>query len=191
MKNFKKNAEVQKRAQKVLPLGVNSNFRYWGEGITPYVKKAKGSHLWDVDGNEYIDYRMAFGPIILGHAYEAVDSKVIEEVKNGVLFAMTGELELDVAEMIVEMCPGVDMVRMACSGTEATMHAIRVARAYTGREIILKFEGDGDYNGASAYLEANGKIRETLQSDLERLKTANIPLDIVYDQGTAVLGLTK
>ena len=70
MKNFEKNAEVQKRAQKVLPLGVNSNFRYWGEGITPYVQKAKGSHLWDVDGNEYIDYRMAFGPIILGHAYD-------------------------------------------------------------------------------------------------------------------------
>lgn len=145
MKNFEKNAEVQQRAQKVLPLGVNSNFRYWGEGITPYVKRAKGAHLWDVGGNEYIDYRMAFGPIILGHAYDEVDEKVIEEVKNGVLFAMTGELELDVAEMIVEMCPGVEMVRMACSGTEATMHAIRVARAYTGRELILKFEGN--YHG--------------------------------------------
>ncbi len=145
MKNFAKNAEVQQRASKVLPLGVNSNFRYWGEGVTPYVKKAKGSHLWDVGGNEYIDYRMAFGPIILGHAYDEVDEKVIDEVKNGVLFAMTGELELDVAEMIVEMCPGVEMVRMACSGTEATMHAIRVARAYTGREIILKFEGN--YHG--------------------------------------------
>jgi len=145
MKNFAKNAEVQQRASKVLPLGVNSNFRYWGEGVTPYVKKAKGSHLWDVGGNEYIDYRMAFGPIILGHAYDEVDDKVIEEVKNGVLFAMTGELELDVAEMIVEMCPAVEMVRMACSGTEATMHAIRVARAYTGREIILKFEGN--YHG--------------------------------------------
>ncbi len=145
MKNFEQNAVVQARAKKVLPLGVNSNFRYWGEGITPYVKRAKGSKLWDVGGNEYIDYRMAFGPIILGHAYDAVDEKVIEEVKNGVLFAMTGELELDVAEMIVEMCPAVEMVRMACSGTEATMHAIRVARAYTGRELIVKFEGN--YHG--------------------------------------------
>ncbi|PWH13221.1 MAG: aspartate aminotransferase family protein [Anaerolineae bacterium] len=145
MRNFEKNAEVQQRAKKVLPLGVNSNFRYWGEGITPYVKKAKGAHLWDVGGNEYIDYRMAFGPIILGHAYDEVDAKVIEEVKNGILFAMTSELELDVAEMIVEMCPGVEMVRTACSGTEATMHAIRVARAYTGRELILKFEGN--YHG--------------------------------------------
>jgi glutamate-1-semialdehyde 2,1-aminomutase len=136
---------MQKRAEKVLPLGVNSNFRYWGEGLTPYVDKAKGAYLWDVDGRRFIDYRMAFGPILLGHAYDEVDAKVIEEVKNGVLFAMTGELEIEVAEMIVEMCPAVDMIRFACSGTEATMHAIRVARAFTGREIILKFEGN--YHG--------------------------------------------
>ena len=140
-----KSQSMQKRAEKVLPLGVNSNFRYWGEGLTPYVDKAKGAYLWDVDGRRFIDYRMAFGPIILGHAYDEVDAKVIEEVKNGVLFAMTGELEVEVAEMIVEMCPAVDMVRFACSGTEATMHAIRVARAFTGREIILKFEGN--YHG--------------------------------------------
>jgi glutamate-1-semialdehyde 2,1-aminomutase len=140
-----KSQAMQKRAEKVLPLGVNSNFRYWGEGLTPYVDKAKGAYLWDVDGRRFIDYRMAFGPIILGHAYDDVDAKVIEEVKNGVLFAMTGELEVEVAEMIVEMCPAVDMVRFACSGTEATMHAIRVARAFTGREIILKFEGN--YHG--------------------------------------------
>jgi glutamate-1-semialdehyde 2,1-aminomutase len=140
-----KTQALQKRAQKVMPLGVNSNFRYWGEGITPYVDKAKGAHLWDVDGQKYIDYRMAFGPIILGHAFEDVDKKVIEELKSGTLYAMTGELEIQVAEMITAMCPGVEMVRMACSGTEATMHAIRVARAYTGRELILKFEGN--YHG--------------------------------------------
>ncbi|HXF84312.1 MAG TPA: guanitoxin biosynthesis PLP-dependent transaminase GntE [Anaerolineales bacterium] len=136
---------LQKRAQKVLPLGVNSNFRYWGEGITPYVQKAKGAHLWDVDGKKYIDYRMAFGPIILGHAYDEVDQKVIEEIQNGILFAMTSELEVVVCEMIVEMSPAVEMIRLACSGTEATMHAIRVARAYTGRDLILKFEGN--YHG--------------------------------------------
>lgn len=145
MRNWQKNQEVQRRAQRVLPLGVNSNFRFWGEGLTPYVKRAKGARLWDVGGNEFIDYRLAFGPIILGHAYDAVDEKVIEEVRNGVLFAMTGELELDVAELIVELCPAVEMVRMACSGTEATMHAVRVARAYTGRELLVKFEGN--YHG--------------------------------------------
>jgi glutamate-1-semialdehyde 2,1-aminomutase len=140
-----KTQALQKRAMDVMPLGVNSNFRFWGEGITPYVDKAKGAYLWDVDGRKYIDYRMAFGPIILGHSYDEVDRKVIEEIQKGILFAMTGELEVAVAEMITEMAPGVEMVRFACSGTEATMHAIRVARAYTGRDLILKFEGN--YHG--------------------------------------------
>jgi glutamate-1-semialdehyde 2,1-aminomutase len=88
---------------------------------------------------------MAFGPIILGHSDDTVDQKVIEEIQKGVLFAMTGELEVAVVEMIIEMAPAVEMVRLACSGTEATMHAIRVARAYTGRDLILKFEGN--YHG--------------------------------------------
>src|SRR5690606_4640553 len=111
-----KTQSLQQRAQKVAPLGINSNYRFWGDAITPYVEKAKGSHLWDVDGKKYIDYRMAFGPIILGHAYDEVDQKVIEEIQKGILFAMTGELEVEVAEMIVEMTPAIDMVRLACSG---------------------------------------------------------------------------
>ena len=140
-----KTRALQERAKNVIPLGVNSNFRYWGDGITPYVDKAKGAYLWDVDGVKYIDYRMAFGPIILGHSFYDVDQKVIEEIQKGILFAMTGELEVEVAAMIVEMSPAIEMVRFACSGTESTMHAIRVARAYTGRDIILKFEGN--YHG--------------------------------------------
>lgn len=163
-----KTQALQKRAQEVLPLGVNSNFRFWGDEITPYVQKAKGSYLWDVDGKKYIDYRMAFGPIILGHAYDEVDAKVIEEIQNGVLFAMTGELEIDVAEMIIEMSPAIEMVRMACSGTEATMHAIRTARAYTGRDLILKFEGNyhgfHDHTLWSTYapVEAYGNARSPI-----------------------------
>lgn len=140
-----KTASLQRRAEKVIPLGVNSNFRFWGEGITPYVERAKGAYLWDVDGRRYIDYRLAFGPIILGHAFDEVDSLVVEELKKGILFAMTGELEVAVAEMITEMVPAVEMVRLACSGTEATMHALRVARAFTGRDLIVKFEGN--YHG--------------------------------------------
>lgn len=136
---------LQKRAQQVMPLGVNSNFRYWGEGVTPYVDRGKGAYLWDVDNNRYIDYRMAFGPIILGHAFDEVDACVVEEIQKGTLFAMTGELEVRLVELIVEMCPAVEMARLACSGTEATMHAIRVARAYTGRDLIVKFEGN--YHG--------------------------------------------
>jgi len=141
---------LQARASKIMPLGVNSNFRFWGEGITPYVQKAKGGYLWDVDGNRYIDYRLAFGPIILGHAYDEVDAKVKEEIDKGLLFAMTGELEIEVVEKMIAMCPGLEMVRLACSGTEATMHALRVARAYTGREKIIKFEGM--YHGFHDYL---------------------------------------
>ncbi len=140
-----KSQALQKRAEAVLPLGVNSNFRYWGDGITPYVDHGKGGHIWDVDGREYIDYRLAFGPVILGHAFEQVDQFVANELKRGSLFAMTGELEIEVAETIREMVPAMQMLRFACSGTEATMHAIRVARAFTGREKILKFEGN--YHG--------------------------------------------
>lgn len=165
---FEKNRQLQRRAFNVLPLGVNSNFRFWGEDITPYVHKAKGSRLWDADGNSYIDYRLAFGPIILGHAYPEIDAKVHEEIDKGVLFAMTGELEIEVAEKIVAMCPAVEMVRLACSGTEATMHAVRIARAYTGREKIIKFEGAyhgfQDYTLFSTYapVEAYGNRRSPI-----------------------------
>jgi glutamate-1-semialdehyde 2,1-aminomutase len=138
---WQKNNALQKRAFKVMPLGVNSNFRFWGEGITPYMQKAKGAYLWDVDGNKYIDYRMAFGPIILGHAYNEVNEKVKAEIDLGTMSAMTYELEIETVEKFLKLCPGLDMVRFACSGTEATMHAIRVARAHTGRERIIKFEG--------------------------------------------------
>ena len=163
-----KSNEMQARAFKSIPLGVNSNFRFWGEGITPYVDKAKGAYLWDLDGNRYIDYRMAFGPIILGHAYDEVNTKVHEEIDRAVLCAMTNELEVELAEMIVDMCPCVEMVRLACSGTEATMHALRVARAYTGREKIIKFEGMyhgfQDYTLFSTYApaEAYGNINNPI-----------------------------
>ena len=160
--------EMQKRALKTIPLGVNSNFRYWGLDITPYVDRAKGAYLWDVDGNRYIDFRLAFGPIILGHAYDEVNAKVHEEIDRAVLYAMTSELELELAELIIDMCPCVEMVRLACSGTEATMHALRVARAYTGREIIIKFEGMyhgfQDYTLFSTYApaEAYGNINNPI-----------------------------
>jgi len=146
---WKKSKALQNRAFKVMPLGVNSNFRFWGEGITPYMQKAKGAYLWDADGNKYIDYRMAFGPIILGHAYDEVNEKVKQEIDLGTMSAMTYELEIETAEKFIKMCPNVEMLRFACSGTEATMHAIRVARAYTGRERIVKFEGM--YHGFQDY----------------------------------------
>jgi glutamate-1-semialdehyde 2,1-aminomutase len=163
-----KSKNLQARALKSIPLGVNSNFRFWGEGCTPYVDKAKGAYLWDIEGKRYIDYRLAFGPIILGHAYDEVNNLVHEEIDRAVLCAMTNELEVELAELIVELCPCVEMSRLACSGTEATMHALRVARAYTGREKIIKFEGMyhgfQDYTLFSTYspAEAYGNINNPI-----------------------------
>jgi len=148
--NREKSQTLWQRASRVMPLGVNSNFRYWGDDKTPYVQKAQGAYLWDVDGNRYIDYRLAFGPIILGHAYPEVNAAVRQALDDGCLYAMTGEAEVRVAEKIAAMCPGVELVRLANSGTEATLHALRVARAYTGREKVIKFEGQ--YHGFHDYL---------------------------------------
>lgn len=137
------------RAQAVMPWGVSSNFRYWGEE-TPVISRGQGAYVWDADGNRFIDYRLAFGPIILGHADPRVNRRVHEAIDNGTLFAHTHVLEIELAEKIVRLCPGVEMVRFANSGTEATMHALRIARAHTGREKIVKFEGD--YHGFHDYL---------------------------------------
>ena len=137
------------RAKQVMPYGVTSNFRYWGDE-TPVIAKGEGAYVWDADGNKFIDYRLAFGPIILGHAHKQVNDRIIESMSNGTLFAHTHPLEIEVAERIIRMCPGVEKVRFANSGTEATMHALRLARAHTGREKFIKFEGD--YHGFHDYV---------------------------------------
>lgn len=138
------------RARRVMPFGVSSNFRWWGDGEDIGVARAEGAYIWDFDGNRYIDYRLGFGPVILGHGHPAVVERVSEAIKNGTIYAFTHELEVRVAERIVEMCPGVDQVRFANSGTEATMHALRIARSHTGREKIIKFEGQ--YHGMYDYM---------------------------------------
>jgi len=138
------------RARQVMPFGVSSNFRWWGEGEDIGVSRAEGAYIWDFDGNRYIDYRLGFGPIILGHGYPTVVERVSEAIKIGTIFAFTHELEVEVAERVVEMCPGVEQVRFANSGSEATMHALRIARSHTGREKIIKFEGQ--YHGMYDYM---------------------------------------
>lgn len=140
---------LYRRAKDVMPYGVTSNFRYWGEE-TPVVARAEGGCVYDPDGNRYIDYRLGFGPIILGHAYAPVVDAVSEAIREGTVFACTTEWEVRAAEKIVDLCPGVDLVRFANSGTEATMHALRIARAHTGRDRIVKFEGQ--YHGMYDYM---------------------------------------
>jgi glutamate-1-semialdehyde 2,1-aminomutase len=145
-----KSLALYQTARELMPKGVSSNARFWGEGKNLYVSKAKGAYLWDVDGNQYIDYRLAFGPIILGYAYDEVDAQVWSVIQNGVGSGLGSELEIRAARRVVTMCPGVEKLRFVNSGTEATMHALRVARAYTGREKILKFEGA--YHGGLDYV---------------------------------------
>lgn len=145
----KKTREMYQRARKVMPLGVNSNFRYWGPEDTLVVTHGQGAYIWDADGKRYIDYRLGFGPVILGHAYPAVAERVASTIKEeGNLFAYTTVKEIELAERLLRMT-GLDMVRLANSGTEATMHALRIARAYTGREKFIKFEGQ--YHGVADY----------------------------------------
>jgi len=130
-----------KKALTKLPLGVTSNFRYWGNDRTIYVDHGKGGRLWDIDGNEYIDYRLGYGPCILGYADERVDEAVRAGMDVGGVFALSTELEYTVAERISKMVPAAELVRFSNSGTEAVMAALRLARAYTGKESYVMVEG--------------------------------------------------
>ncbi len=130
-----------KQALTRLPLGVTSNFRYWGEDKTIYVDHGKGGRLWDIDGNEYVDYRLGYGPCILGYADERVDEAARQGMEIGGVFALSTELEYKVAERISKMVPAAELVRFSNSGTEAVMAALRLARAYTGKDSYVMVEG--------------------------------------------------
>lgn len=130
-------------ASNYMPGGVNSPVRaFKAVGMNPlFIKKAQGSKLYDVDGNEYIDYVGSFGPLILGHSNPEVIKVITETAQNGTSYGAPNEHELELAKLICEAIPSIEKVRMVNSGTEATMSAIRLARAYTGRNKIIKFEG--------------------------------------------------
>ncbi|MFZ2103057.1 MAG: aspartate aminotransferase family protein [Oricola sp.] len=136
----KSNAQFKKAVQR-LPLGVSSTFRYWGDDRTIYVDHGKGGRIWDIDGNCYVDYRLGYGPAILGYADDRVDEAARRGMEVGGVFALSTERELTVADRIAKMVPGVDLVRFSNSGTEAVMAALRLARAYTGRDSYLLVEG--------------------------------------------------
>ena len=131
------------KAKRVIPGGVNSPVRA-GKSVgvdPPFIAKAEGCFLWDVDGKKYIDYVCSWGPMILGHGHPAVLNAIEERLGKGTSYGAPTELEVEMAETIIDMVPSIEMVRMVNSGTEATMSAIRLARGYTGREKIIKFEG--------------------------------------------------
>ncbi|MBI2675161.1 MAG: aspartate aminotransferase family protein [Candidatus Aenigmarchaeota archaeon] len=156
-KGFKKSLKMYKEAMKYLPAGVSSNARVWRSGICPpglpcslYVSRAKGAYLWDVDGNRYIDYRLGYGPVILGHDYEAVSKSVHSAEHLGTAYAAGHELEIRVAKKLCSIIPCAEMARFSSTGTEATMHALRIARAATKKDRIIKFEGH--FHGLHDYL---------------------------------------
>jgi len=151
------------RAQAFLPGGVNSPVRAWrAVGGTPlFIEKAKGTKIYDVDGHEYIDYVCSWGPLIVGHAHPEVVEAIKITAEKGTSFGAPTALEVELAELVVQAFPSIEKVRMVNSGTEATMSAVRLARAYTGRDKVVKF--DGCYHGhADSFLVKAGSGLATL-----------------------------
>ena len=140
-----RNHEHFRRALQRLPLGVASNFRYWGEERTIYVREGRGARITDLDGNVYVDYRMGYGPAILGYADPRVDAAARVGMEVGGVFALSTEAEYRVAQRIAKMVPAAELVRYSNSGTEAVMAALRLARAYTKRDDYVILEGS--YHG--------------------------------------------
>ena len=158
-----RSARLMERAMHRLPGGVNSPVRAFRSvgGDPVFMQRGEGSRIFDVEGNSYVDYVMSYGPLVLGHAYPSVVEALERTVRDGTTFGAPTELEVELAELVCEVVPSMEMVRMTNSGTEATMSAIRVARGYTGREGILKF--DGNYHGhGDALLVAAGSGVATL-----------------------------
>jgi len=141
MRSLSRSNEHFQKALARLPLGVSSNFRYWGDDKTIYVDRGEGGRVWDIDGNEYIDYRLAYGPVILGYADPRVDEAAREGMQVGGVFALSTELEFEVARRVSRMVPAAELVRFSNSGTEAVMAALRVARAFTGKDGHIVMEG--------------------------------------------------
>ncbi len=140
---YARSKQLFEEAQKVLPGGVNSPVRaFRGVGGAPiFVERGAGAYFWDADGNRYIDYVLSWGPLIAGHAHPAVIEALGKQAALGTSFGAPTELETELAELVIEMIPSVEQVRFVNSGTEATMSALRLARAYTGRSKIIKFTG--------------------------------------------------
>ena len=142
-RNLDQSRSLQKRAEKLIPGGVNSPVRAFGSvgGDPPFLVRGQGAHVWDADGNRYIDYVGSWGPLILGHAAPEVIEAIVQAARNGTSFGASTPTEADLAALVIDAFPAIEKVRFVSSGTEATMSAIRLARAATGRKIIVKFEG--------------------------------------------------
>ena len=179
---MERSQELFDRAQKVLPGGVNSPVRaFRAVDLCPrFITKAQGAYIYDADGKSYIDYVCSWGPMILGHDHPAVREAVEQAVKDGLSFGAPTEREVEMAELMMELVPNIEMVRMVNSGTEAVMSAIRLARGATGRDKIIKFEGC--YHGHSDCLLVNAGSSALAGG---HPSSAGVPEDIVKHTLTA------
>ncbi len=176
-----KSRELFQEASKYTPGGVHSSLRYF-QPYPFYVSRARGSKVWDVDGNEYIDYVMGYGANIGGHANPAITNAIIEQLENGTLYTFPYELQIKLLRELKSKYPYVDYFRLSNTGSEAVMHAIKLARAYTGRDKIIKIEGSyhGTYDAVSISVEAKPDI---WGSDLEpeRILESGVPKSFKKD----------
>ncbi|MFB6467962.1 glutamate-1-semialdehyde 2,1-aminomutase [Cytobacillus sp. Hz8] len=160
MSDYTKSIEAFKEAKKLMPGGVNSPVRaFKSVGMNPiFMERGKGSKIYDIDGNEYIDYVLSWGPLILGHTNDQVVEAIKKVAENGTSFGAPTLIENELAKLVQERVPSIEIIRMVSSGTEATMSALRLARGYTGRNKILKFEGCYHGHGDSLLIKAGSGV---------------------------------
>jgi len=190
--NSSKSQELFQRAQLSIPGGVNSPVRaFKSVGGTPlFIKKAKGAYLYDADGNQYIDYINSWGPMILGHAHQSVVKAIYDQAAGSTSFGAPTELEIEMAELIKSMVPNVDLIRMVSSGTEACMSSIRLARGFTGKNKIIKFEGC--YHGhADSFLVKAGSGLATFNIQTVPGVTAGVANDTLTVAFNDLVGVQK
>ena len=190
MKKLKRSRELFHEAQRYLPGGVNSPVRAFKAvgGTPPFMVKGQGSRIYDADGNEFIDYVCSWGPLILGHSHPQVVEALKHAIERGTSFGASTELEITLAKMISAAMPSIEMIRFVNSGTEATMTALRLARAFTGRDKIVKFAG-GYHGHADGLLAKGGSGLATLgipDSPGVPLSYAQNTLVETYDNAAAV-----
>ena len=183
------------QAQQVIPGGVNSPARAYGAvgGGPRFIDRGVGSRLYDIDGREYIDYVCSWGPLILGHAHPRVVSALQEACGKGTSFGAPTQVETELAELIVASVPSIDMVRMVNSGTEATMSAVRLARGFTGRDKVLKFEGCWHGHGDSFLIRAGSSALTLGAPDSPGIPqgVADLTLTVAYNDIEAVRTAAK
>ena len=179
--------ELYTRAVKRIPGGVNSPVRaYQAVGGHPrFLKRALGSLVWDADGNRYTDYIGSWGPMLLGHNDPRIREAVMKASANGLSFGAATEAEVEMAELICELVPSIEMVRMVNSGTEAVMSAVRAARGYTGREKIIKFAGCYHGHSDAMLVKAGSGVMTSGVPD-----SAGVPSGCAQDTLTAVYNLS-